>query len=138
MNFAVVLFLTISLIVATVLFFAWAHKYGDEWNWNKIKEGYKKGWFNLLIVTLLLLASTAVMWYVLPEPKSAFLAFAKMWGVWVPIWGIVGGCQILRSLYKIFRETRRAPKPWIAFVVFGLLLLIGSAVWYGFEISNLI
>ena len=138
MNFAVVLFLTISLIVATVLFFAWAHKYGDEWNWNKIKEGYKKGWFNLLIVTLLLLASTAVMWYVLPEPKSAFLAFAKMWGVWVPIWGIVGGCQILRSLYKIFRETHRAPKPWIAFVVFGLLLLIGSAVWYGFEISNLI
>lgn len=138
MNFAVVLFLTISLIVATVLFFAWAHKYGDEWNWNKIKEGYKKGWFNLLIVTLLLLASTAVMWYVLPEPKSAFLAFAKMWGVWVPIWGIVSGCQILRSLYKIFRETRRAPKPWIAFVVFGLLLLIGSAVWYGFEISNLI
>ena len=138
MNFAVVLFLTISLIVATVLFFAWAHKYGDEWNWNKIKEGYKKGWFNLLIVTLLLLASTAVMWYVLPEPKSAFLAFAKMWGVWVPIWGVVSGCQILRSLYKIFRETRRAPKPWIAFVVFGLLLLIGSAVWYGFEISNLI
>lgn len=138
MNFAVVLFLTISLIVATVLFFAWAHKYGDEWNWNKIKEGYKKGWLNLLIVTLLLLVSTAVMWYVLPEPKSAFLAFAKMWGVWVPIWGIVGGCQILRSLYKIFRETRRAPKPWIAFVVFGLLILIGSAVWYGFEISNLI
>ncbi len=138
MNFAVVLFLTISLIVATVLFFAWAHKYGDEWNWNKIKEGYKKGWFNLLIVTLLLLASTAVMWYVLPEPKSAFAAFAKMWNVWISTWGLVGGFQGLRGLYKVWRETRRVSKMWIGFAAFCLLIFVGSVVWYCFEIGKLI
>ena len=137
MSIAVVIFLTVALGVATPLFFAWAHKYGDEWNWEKIKEGYKRGWPSLLAVTLLIVASIVVIWYALPEPKSALLAFAKVWGVWVPMWGIVGGVQILRSLYKIFRETHRAPKPWIAFVAFGVLLLIGSAVWYGFEVAKI-
>lgn len=137
MTIVLIAVLTLSLVVATIQFFAWAHKYGDEWNWDKVKEGYKKGWLNLLIVTLLLFVATAIVWYVLPEPKSAFGAFAKMWGLWVPIWGVVSGCQILRSLYKIFRETRRAPKPWIAFVAFGLLLLIGATVWYCFEIGKL-
>ena len=137
MSIAVVIFLTVALGVATPLFFAWANKYGDEKKKKKIKEGYKRGWPALLAVTLLIVASIVVIWYALPEPKSALLAFAKVWGVWVPMWGIVGGVQILRSLYKIFRETHRAPKPWIAFVAFGVLLLIGSAVWYGFEVAKI-
>lgn len=138
MTTILVLLLTVALVVATSLFFDWANKYGDKWSWAKIKEGYKKGWLTLLIMTLLLFAAIAIVWYLLPEPKSVFLAFTKMWNVWVPTWGIVSGCKILRSLYKIFRETHRAPKPWIAFVAFGVLMLIGSAVWYGFEIGKLI
>lgn len=134
----VVILLTLSLIVATHLFFAWTNKYGDEWNWDKIKEGYTKGWPKLLIMTLLILTSTVMVWYVLPEPKSMFKAFTRVWNVWVPTWGIVGGFYILRSLYNIFRETRRAPKPWIAFTIFGLLMLIGSAVWYGFAIADIV
>lgn len=138
MTAIVVLLLTVLFVVATNFFFDWTRKYGNEWNWASIKEGYKKGWPKLLAVTVLILAATAIVWYVLPEPKSAFGAFARMWGVWVPTWGIVGGFTALRSLYKIFRETRRVSKPWIAFAVFGLLLLVGSAVWYGFEIGKLI
>lgn len=134
----VVILLTLSLIVATHLFFAWTNKYGDEWNWDKIKEGYTKGWPKLLIMTLLILTSTVMVWYVLPEPKSMFKAFTRVWNVWVPTWGIVGGFYILRSLYNIFRETRRVPKPWIAFSIFGLLMLIGSAVWYGFAIADIV
>jgi hypothetical protein len=137
MTIVLIAALTLLLVVATKFFFDWTNLYADEWNWAKIKEGYTKGWPKLLTLTVLILAATAIVWYVLPEPKSAFGAFAKMWGLWVPIWGVVSGCQILRSLYKIFRETRRAPKPWIAFVAFGLLLLIGATVWYCFEIGKM-
>ncbi len=137
MTIVLIAALTLSLIVATIQFFAWTNKYGDEWNWEKIKEGYRKGWSKLLIVTLLILVAMAIVWYLMPEPKSAFGAFAKMWNVWLPTWGVVGGFQGLRSLYKIFRETRRVSKPWIAFALFCLLLFVGSAVWYGFEISKL-
>lgn len=133
-----IVLLTVAMVFATKLFFDWENKYGDEWNWNKIKEGFTKGWPKLLALTVLILAATAIVWYVLPEPKSAFLAFYEMWGLWVPTWGIVGGFYILRSLYNIFRETRRVPKPWIAFSIFGLLMLIGSAVWYGFAIADIV
>lgn len=138
MTAIVVLLLTVLFVAATTHFFDWTRKYGDEWNWAAIKEGYKKGWPKLLAVTVLILAATAIVWYVLPEPKSAFGAFAKTWGVWVPMWGVVGGFTILRSLYKIFRETRRAPKPWIAFVAFGVLFFVGSMMWYGYEIAQII
>lgn len=138
MTAVLIVLLTAALVIATKLFFDWTNKYGDEWNWTKIKEGYTKGWPKLLALTVLILAATAIVWYVLPEPKSAFLAFYEMWGLWVPTWGIVGGFAALRSLIKIFRETRRANKSWIAFVAFGVLMLIGSAVWYGFEIGKLI
>ena len=133
-----IILLTVSLIIATKLFFDWENKYGDEWNWTKIKEGYTKGWPTLLILTLLICAASAVVYYLLPEPKSAFLAFYEMWGLWVPTWGIVGGFTALRSLIKIFRETRRANKSWIVFVVGGSLLLIGSMIWYGFEVAKFI
>ncbi len=138
MTAIIVLLLTVSLVVATKFFFDWTNLYADEWNWAKIKEGYTKGWPKLLALTVLILAATAIVWYVLPEPKSAFGAFAKMWNVWISTWGLVGGFQGLRGLYKVWRETRRVSKPWIAFAVFGLLLLVGSAVWYGFEIGKLI
>ena len=129
---------TVALVVATKLFFDWTNKYGDEWNWTKIKEGYTKGWPTLLIFTLLICAVIAIVYYLLPEPKSAFLAFARMWRLWVPTWGIVGGFAALRSLIKIFRETRRANKSWIAFVVGGVLMLVGSMIWYGFEVAKII
>ncbi len=138
MTIVLIAALTLSLIVATIQFFAWTNKYGDEWNWEKIKEGYRKGWPKLMAVTVLISAATAIVWYILPEPKSAFGAFARMWNVWISTWGIVGGFQGLRGLYKVWRETRRVSKPWIAFALFCLLLFVGSAVWYGFEISKLI
>ena len=81
MTAIVVLLLTVLFVAATTQFFDWTRKYGDEWNWAAIKEGYKKGWPKLLAVTVLILAATAIVWYVLPEPKSAFGAFAKTWGV---------------------------------------------------------
>lgn len=133
-----IILVTVSLIIATKLFFDWENKYGDEWNWTKIKEGYTKGWPTLLILTLLICAAIAVVYYLLPEPKSVFFAFSKMWRLWVPTWGIVGGFTALRSLIKIFRETRRANKSWIVFVVGGSLLLIGSMIWYGFEVAKFI
>ena len=138
MTAILILLVTVSLIIATKLFFDWTNKYGDEWNWAKIKEGYAKGWPTLLILTLLICVASAVVYYLLPEPKSAFWAFAKMWRLWVPTWGIVGGFTALRSLIKIFRETRRAPKPWIAFVAFSVLLLVGGAIWYGFEVAKIV
>ena len=128
---------TVALVVATKLFFDWTNKYGDEWNWAKIKEGYTKGWPTLLALTVLILAATAIVWYVLPEPKSAFAAFAKMWNVWVTTWGLVGGFQGLRGLYKVWRETRRVSKMWIGFLAFCLLIFVGSAVWFCFEIVKL-
>ncbi|MBQ5609610.1 MAG: hypothetical protein IIU85_05105 [Rikenellaceae bacterium] len=133
-----IILLTVALVIATKLFFDWTNKYGDEWNWVKIKEGYTKGWPTLLIFTLLFCAAIAIVYYLLPAPKSAFLAFYEMWGLWVPTWGIVGGFAALRSLIKIFRETRRANKSWIAFVVGGALLFIGSMIWYGFEVAKII
>ena len=138
MTAVLILLVTVSLIIATKLFFDWENKYGDEWNWTKIKEGYTKGWPTLLILTLLICAASAVVYYLLPEPKSAFLAFYEMWGLWPPTWGIVGGFTALRSLIKIFRETRRANKSWIVFVVGGSLLFIGSMIWYGFEVAKFI
>jgi len=137
MTIVLIAALTLSLIVATIQFFAWTNKYGDEWNWEKIKEGYRKGWSKLLIVTLLILVAMAIVWCLMPEPKSAFGAFAKMWNVWIPTWGVVGGFQGLRGLYKVWRETRRVSKMWIGFLAFCLLIFAGSAVWYGFEISKL-
>ena len=138
MTAIIVLLLTASLLVATKLFFDWTNKYGDEWNWAKIKEGYTKGWPKLLALTVLILAATAIVWYLLPEPKSAFGAFAKMWNVWISTWGLVGGFQGLRGLYKVWRETRRVSKMWIGFAAFCLLIFVGSVVWYCFEIGKLI
>ena len=132
-----VLLLTASLLVATKLFFDWTNLYADEWDWAKIKEGYTKGWPKLLALTVLILAATAIVWYVLPEPKSAFAAFAKMWNVWISTWGLVGGFQGLRGLYKVWRETRRVSKMWIGFLAFCLLIFVGSAVWFCFEIVKL-
>lgn len=137
MTFVLIAVLTLSLIVATIQFFAWTNKYGDEWNWEKIKEGYRKGWPKLLIVTLLILLSIAIVWRLMPEPKSAFAAFAKMWNVWISTWGLVGGFQGLRGLYKVWRETRRVSKMWIGFLAFCLLIFVGSAVWFCFEIGKL-
>ena len=129
--------LTAALVIATKLFFDWTNKYGDEWNWAKIKEGYTKGWPKLLVLTVLILAATAIVYYLLPAPKSAFLAFYEMWNVWVTTWGLVGGFQGLRGLYKVWRETRRVSKMWIGFLAFCLLIFVGSAVWFCFEIVKL-
>ena len=32
-----IILLTVALVIATKLFFDWENKYGDEWNWTKIK-----------------------------------------------------------------------------------------------------
>ena len=77
MTIVLIAALTLALIVATIQFFAWTNKYGDEWNWEKIKEGYRKGWSKLLIVTLLILVAMAIVWYLMPEPKSAFGAYGR-------------------------------------------------------------
>ena len=137
MTIVLIAALTLLLVVATKFFFDWTNLYADEWNWAKIKEGYTKGWPKLLTLTVLILAATAIVWYVLPEPKSAFGAFAKMWNVWISTWGLVGGFYGLRGLYKVWRETRRVSKMWIGFLAFCLLIFVGSAVWFCFEIVKL-
>jgi hypothetical protein len=137
MTAVLIMLLTAALVIATKLFFDWTNKYGDEWNWAKIKEGYTKGWPKLLVLTVLILAATAIVYYLLPAPKSAFLAFYEMWNVWVTTWGLVGGFQGLRGLYKVWRETRRVSKMWIGFLAFCLLIFVGSAVWFCFEIVKL-
>ena len=61
MTAVLMILLTAALVIATKLFFDWTNKYGDEWNWTKIKEGYTKGWPTLLIFTLLICAAIDVI-----------------------------------------------------------------------------
>lgn len=123
------------LAVSAYHFFEFANLLGNEWDSKKVAAGFKKGYPNVLICTVLLIVVWIGLWLLLPEGHSLISTLRLTNSAWLPLWLWVCAFRALRGLYHIWRETRRVSKPWIAFALIAFVALIGTTIWYGCRVA---